>query len=328
MADVYANGLEISGKAVDAKTIAAFPDVCFTPPQTPATPPGVPIPYPSFGMASDTESGTSTVFIGGKTVNIKNKSDEKKTSGTEAGCAPKKGVVTSKNTGKKYFNSWSPDVKFEGEPVIRMSDLATHNHASPIGNTPTWPEVAKFSPSNLDCEKILAEFTPHRHGSGTCPEGHESEHFVQNEYLQYERGVETAPQFENYTTNDAPCICMESYTKHTSGKKKGKYTDKKTGSPHNLKTRQCNAAIRGRKSTPTLGEVVKDCCKAVVENDPRCKDDKKKQKEVGECLEALFMAYMDKAVKQKDPKNSAKKAAKEPIAWEVNPDPTKMWVRA
>jgi Domain of unknown function (DUF4150) len=143
MADVYANGLEITGQATDGKTIAAMPDVCFTPPENPATPPGVPIPYPSFGMASDTEKGTGTVFISGKTVNIKNKSDESKTSGTEAGCAAKKGVITSKNTGKKYFNSWSSDVKFEGEPVIRFSDLATHNHNSPPGNTPPWPEINK-----------------------------------------------------------------------------------------------------------------------------------------------------------------------------------------
>lgn len=141
--NVFANGLEISGKAVDAKTIAAMPDVCFTPPENPATPPGVPIPYPSFGMASDTESGTATVLISGEIVNIKNKSDESKTSGTEAGCAAKKGVITSKNTGKKYFNSWSTDVKFEGEPVIRFSDLATHNHASPVGNAPPWPEIIK-----------------------------------------------------------------------------------------------------------------------------------------------------------------------------------------
>ena len=76
MSGVFANGLEISGKAVNAKTIAAMPDVCFTPPENPATPPGVPVPYPSFGMASDAENGTGTVFIGGKTVNIKNKSDE------------------------------------------------------------------------------------------------------------------------------------------------------------------------------------------------------------------------------------------------------------
>lgn len=324
MGDVYANGLEISGKAVEAKTIAAMPDVCFTPPENPATPPGVPVPYPSFGMASDTESGTGTVFIGGKTVNIKNKSDESKTSGTEAGCAAKKGVVSSNNTGKKYFVSWSNDVKFDGEPVIRFSDMATHNHMSPGPNTPPWTEICKFSPNNLDCAKVLAEFSLHRHGDTThqCPEGHESEHFVQNEYLQYDRGVETAPQFECYTTNGAPCICMESYTK-----KKGKYTGNKTGSPHNLKTKACNAAIRARTSTPTLGEVTKDCCRAVVENDPRCKGDPKKQKDVAECLEAAFMEYMDRATKQNDPNSSAQQVAQEPIAWEVNSDPTRMWVR-
>ena len=154
MSNVFANGLEISGKAVQAKTIAVFPDVCFTPPQTPATPPGVPIPYPSFGMASDTEKGTGTVFIGGKTVNIKNKSDEKKTTGTEAGSTPKKGLITSKNTGKKYFHKWSNDVKFEGEPVIRFSDLATHNHASPSGNTIPMIEVCGMDvamPGDFKC---------------------------------------------------------------------------------------------------------------------------------------------------------------------------------
>lgn len=142
MGDVFANGLEISGKAVKAQTIAAFPDVCMTPPENPATPPGVPIPYPNFALAGDTENGTSTVKIKGKTVNLKNKSDMKKTSGDEAGCAAKKGVITSKNMGKSYFNSWSMNVKFEGAPVVRMSDLTTNNHASPIGNTPPWPHMA------------------------------------------------------------------------------------------------------------------------------------------------------------------------------------------
>ena len=41
---VFANGLEVACKAQANKIIAAFPDTCFTPPQTPATPPGVPIP--------------------------------------------------------------------------------------------------------------------------------------------------------------------------------------------------------------------------------------------------------------------------------------------
>lgn len=146
MSNVYANGLEISGEAVSVQTIAAFPDVCFTPPENPATPPGVPVPYPSFGVGGDTEKGTGTVFIGGKTVNIKNKSDLSKSSGTEAGSTAKKGLITSKNTGKEQFHSWSGDVKFDGEPVVRFTDLATNNHASPQGNTPPWLHKALAAP--------------------------------------------------------------------------------------------------------------------------------------------------------------------------------------
>ena len=178
MGDVYANGLEISGKAVNAKTIAAMPDVCFTPPENPATPPGIPIPYPSFGMAGDSENGTGTVFIGGKTVNIKNKSDLSKTSGTEAGCAAKKGVITSKNTGKAYFNSWSPDVKFDGEPVIRNTDLTTQNHASPVGNTPPWVHIAKVKVSGNSCAKIVAQF--HEYGDADCKKPAQSHHVIDN----------------------------------------------------------------------------------------------------------------------------------------------------
>ncbi|MFC3148298.1 PAAR-like domain-containing protein [Piscinibacterium candidicorallinum] len=140
---IYANGLEVSCKAAEGKSICAFPDVCFTPPQTPATPPGVPIPYPNTGMASDCTDGSSTVQISGKEVMLKNKSYFKKSMGDEAGCAPKKGVVTSKNAGKVYFNSWSMDVKVEGENVVRTSDLTTHNHGSAPGNSPTWPYLDK-----------------------------------------------------------------------------------------------------------------------------------------------------------------------------------------
>lgn len=136
---VYANNMEVSCKAAAGKSICAFPDVCFTPPTTPATPPGVPIPYPNTGMASDTTSGSTSVKISGKEVMLKNKSYFKKSMGDEAGCAPKKGVITSKNMGKVYFTKWSMDVKAEGENVVRNLDLTTHNHASWVGNTP--PQV-------------------------------------------------------------------------------------------------------------------------------------------------------------------------------------------
>lgn len=136
--DVFANGREVSCKAADGKSICAFPDVCMTPPENPATPPGVPIPYPNTGMASDMTSGSKNVKISNKEVILKNKSYFKKSTGDEAGCAAKKGVVTSKIQGKVYFNSWSMDVKFEGENVVRHLDLTTHNHASPPTNTVPW----------------------------------------------------------------------------------------------------------------------------------------------------------------------------------------------
>jgi hypothetical protein len=138
---VYANNMEVSCKQAAGKSICAFPDVCMTPPMTPATPPGVPIPYPNTGMASDTSDGSSSVKISGQEVMLKNKSYFKKSMGDEAGCAPKKGVLTSKNMGKVFFNMWSMDVKFEGENVVRMLDITTHNHASFVGNSPAWPYV-------------------------------------------------------------------------------------------------------------------------------------------------------------------------------------------
>ncbi|MFC1660896.1 DUF4150 domain-containing protein [Gemmatimonadota bacterium] len=139
--EVFANGREVSCKAADGKAICAFPDVCFTPPQTPATPPGVPIPYPNTGMASDTTSGSKKVKISRKEVGLKNQSHFKKSTGDEAGSAPKKGVITSNNTGKVYFNAWSMDVKVEGKNIVRHLDLTTHNHMSMPGDTLTWPYV-------------------------------------------------------------------------------------------------------------------------------------------------------------------------------------------
>jgi hypothetical protein len=156
--EVYANNMELACKSGQGKSICAFPDVCFTPPLTPATPPGVPIPYPNTGMASDTTDGSKTVQITGKEVMLKNKSYFKKSTGDEAGSAPKKGVITSKNMGKVYFNAWSMDVKFEGENVVRNLDITTHNHASFPGNSPTWPflDAADFAGSG-DCADLAEE---------------------------------------------------------------------------------------------------------------------------------------------------------------------------
>ena len=150
--NVFANGREVSCKAADGKSICAFPDVCFTPPENPATPPGVPIPYPNTGLAKDTTGGSKSVKITKKEAILKNRSYFKRSYGDEAGCAAKKGVVTSVNMGKVYFTSWSMDVKVEGENVVRHFDMTTHNHASMPSNTCPWPYLDTVDvPVNHPC---------------------------------------------------------------------------------------------------------------------------------------------------------------------------------
>jgi hypothetical protein len=152
--EVYANMMEVSCKAADGKSICAFPDVCFTPPLTPATPPGVPLPYPNTGLGSDTSDGSKTVTVSGQETMLKNKSCFKSSTGDEAGCAPKKGLISSKIKGKVYFTVWSMDVKFEGENVVRNLDLTTHNHAAkmPGNESIPWPHVDGMAPPALDPE--------------------------------------------------------------------------------------------------------------------------------------------------------------------------------
>ena len=173
--DVFANGDEISCKAGDGKSICCFPDVCMTPPENPATPPGVPIPYPNTGFASDTTDGSRSVQISGKEIMLKNKSYFKKSTGDEAGCAAKKGVVTSVNRGKVYFIAWSMDVKVEGENAVRHLDMTTHNHGSGP-NTPTWPYADRMAMTTglASCKDEIAEVEkyckPDQDGNVPCPD--------------------------------------------------------------------------------------------------------------------------------------------------------------
>ena len=132
--EVYANGDEIACKAGAGKVIAAFPDVCLSPPSPPAGP--VPVPYPDTSFSKDMQSGSKTVMIKGQEVMLKDQSfyktsplgDEAATNGLGAG------VVTHVITGKTYFVAWSMDVQFEGQNVDRHTDLTTSNHASPMAN--------------------------------------------------------------------------------------------------------------------------------------------------------------------------------------------------
>lgn len=171
---VYANGMEMSCKASSGKSICAFPDVCFTPPQTPATPPGVPIPYPNTAMGSDTSDGSTSVKSSGQEIMLKEKSFFKTSTGDEAGSAPKKNVLTSKTKGKAYFIAWSMDVKVEGENAVRHMDMTTHNHGSkPAGAPPTLhaalQAMATIPECDRDAETVKERCDPWK-DKAKCPE--------------------------------------------------------------------------------------------------------------------------------------------------------------
>jgi hypothetical protein len=151
--DVFANSNEIACKAGDGKVIAAFPDVCLSPPSPPAGP--VPIPYPDTSFSKDMMSGSKTVKIKNQEVMLKDQSfyktsplgDEAATNGLGAG------VVTHVITGKTYFTMWSMDVKLEGQNVDRHVDLTTSNHASPIGNASA-PMANLSKPAPDPCKSV------------------------------------------------------------------------------------------------------------------------------------------------------------------------------
>lgn len=227
--NVYANGREIACKSGSGKSVAAFPDVCMTPPENPATPPGVPVPYPNTGFESDASEGSSSVSIGGNEVMLKNKSYFKQSTGDEAGCAAKKNVVTSVNRGKCYFVAWSMDVKFEGENVVRHLDLMTHNHASPVGGTPPFPDLSKVAVDPNDCPQILAgeDIAIASHSKLKCRKDQQKDHIIQNACFINSRKLDTAiSTAPGYQTKDGPCICL--FGKSTGNGEHGRKTKKQT----------------------------------------------------------------------------------------------------
>jgi hypothetical protein len=210
---VFANSMEISSKSMGGKSICQFPDVCFTPPQTPATPPGVPLPYPNTGMASDTSDGSKSVVIGGSEVMLKDRSYFKQSTGDEAGAAPKKGFVNSKTKGKVFFIAWSMDVMIESENVVRHLDMTTHNHGSNANGVVPTAHVASAAMGKFgdacsdDATKIKENCKPH---TNRCPGPLSDSVTVQREsFKRIEGGPSRTQRAGNKATAAAeasPCV--------------------------------------------------------------------------------------------------------------------------
>ena len=125
--EVYANGKEICCKAADGKSVLPPADACWSPPPPAAGP--VVIPYPNTSFANSLENGSSTVFICGSELALRDVSYFATSTGNEpATDAFQKGVATHAIKGKAVFTNWSSNVKVEGLSVCRHLDPMTHNH--------------------------------------------------------------------------------------------------------------------------------------------------------------------------------------------------------
>lgn len=94
-ADQMADRVMLSPDPVFAAKPLAFPDVCISPPQSPATPPGVPIPYPSIGRITGATKGAKRARFREKRVFVRGRSQVVTSHGDEPGRTGK-GVVSSR----------------------------------------------------------------------------------------------------------------------------------------------------------------------------------------------------------------------------------------
>lgn len=164
----YANGMEVAHKAGAGKVIAAFPDVCLSPPPSPTGP--IPVPYPNTSFAKDLQGGSTTVTIGGMPLALKDVSYYQTSPlGDEAATRSFGGsVVTHTISGKTYFQSYSMNVTVEGKNVCRHLDLTTSNHASQPGSTPPTPNLEAMEWAKLEDENnVCACCGGNRHCAGT-----------------------------------------------------------------------------------------------------------------------------------------------------------------
>ena len=159
--NVFANGRAVVYAGSQGQSIA-FPDVCLCPPTPPAGP--VPTPLPNTVKAPDLQDGATTVLTGGKPTGKKSSYFAKST-GNEVAQSTGGGVISHTVQGKAYFQSFSPNVFVEGEPVVRHLDMLTQNHLAQPGNTPpaVWmsamspPSAADPGPQNLAMKPELVE---------------------------------------------------------------------------------------------------------------------------------------------------------------------------
>ena len=149
---VFANGMEIAHKAGVGKVMAAFPDVCLSPPPPPTGP--LPVPYPNTSFAKDLQEGSTSVKIGGKPLALNGQSYYKSSPlGNEAATRNFGGsVITHTIAGRLTSRPtrwmwWSRERTFAGTLILRPAITPAIRAARPRFRMPKCrlllPELSK-----------------------------------------------------------------------------------------------------------------------------------------------------------------------------------------
>jgi hypothetical protein len=217
------------------------------------------------------------VKISGEEAMLKDKSFYKKCTGDEAATKSLgQGTITHSLGGKVFFISWSMDVEFEGENVVRHLDMTSSNHASPVANESVpWVNAQKMMfAAGGPCEGMddlkLQPYSKKCPGKGGKPRtGH---HLVPGRCMRY---------IKNYSHGNAPVICVSKGNQHQGSHKKchaifdpyelkhaeeGK--DFKYGKASEKAAESAGGAV-GRDLSPEEKKCVKLQLDAYYKNDPK-----------------------------------------------------------
>ncbi|MHC4960133.1 MAG: DUF4150 domain-containing protein [Planctomycetota bacterium] len=129
MVAIFPASTKASGQAM------GMPDVCKVP--APPLPSPVPTPFPNIGMlATATDQSTKVKFMSVAAVTMKSKIPASQ--GDEAGVAG--GMVSGSNLGEVQFKKGSSKVKVEGQSVIHLTSMTSHNGSN--ANMPAGTQIA------------------------------------------------------------------------------------------------------------------------------------------------------------------------------------------
>jgi GH24 family phage-related lysozyme (muramidase)/uncharacterized Zn-binding protein involved in type VI secretion len=153
---IIINDLTLCHKASDGMARATLPDVC----KTPTSGGPVPLPYSNTALSANLSKGSKTVEVDGGNMAAIKGSEFSSSTGDEAGSVGgiKSGVYAKEAT----WLSYSPDVKFEGKNVCRLTDKMLMNHGNTVCLAGEEQARKSAKDTKAKCDKVCPKKGPYK----------------------------------------------------------------------------------------------------------------------------------------------------------------------